>query len=98
METASVRVRDIQPSGSQFPAKPLSDQQAAWGLQQDAGLSLALELSRHIVSESELRDLLRAAIGSIRRLVSSDAAIPGVLRCRTNPRNRTLLVEHHPLE
>src|SRR5688572_18277345 len=74
METASVRVRDVQPSGAQFPANLLSDQQAPWGLQQDAGLSLALDLSRHLASESELRDLLRAAIGSIRRLVSSDAA------------------------
>jgi formate hydrogenlyase transcriptional activator len=74
METATVRVRDVQPSGPQVPANLLSEQQAAWGLQQDAGVSLALELSRHLVSESELRDLLRAAIGSIRRLVSSDAA------------------------
>ena len=74
METASVRVRDIQSSGPQVMDKLLPDQQTAWGLQRDAGLSLALELSRHLVSESELRDLLRAAIGSIRRLVSSDAA------------------------
>jgi formate hydrogenlyase transcriptional activator len=52
----------------------MSNQQAGWELQQDARRSLALELSHHLVSESELRDLLRAAIGSIRRLVSSDAA------------------------
>ena len=74
METASVRVRDVQPSGSQFPVSLLSERQAAWGLKQDASLNLALELSRHLASESELRDLLRASIGSIRRLVSSDAA------------------------
>jgi formate hydrogenlyase transcriptional activator len=34
---------------------------------------LALELSRHLASEGELRDFLRASISSIRRLVSSDA-------------------------
>ena len=43
------------------------------GLKQDASLKLALELSRHLASEGELRDFLRASIGSIRRLVSSDA-------------------------
>jgi formate hydrogenlyase transcriptional activator len=74
METASVRVRDVQPSASQFPVSLLSERQESRGLQQDAGLRLALELSRHLVSEGEVRDLLRAAIGSVRRLVSSDAA------------------------
>jgi formate hydrogenlyase transcriptional activator len=71
METASIR--DVQPSGSQFPVSLLPERQAARGLKQDASVKLALELSRHLASEGELRDFLRASISSIRQLVSSDA-------------------------
>src|ERR1051326_8102774 len=80
METATVLVRDVQPSGSQFPVDVLSEQQGASGLKGDAHLKLALDLTRHLASVGELRDLLRATISSIRRLLSSDAACVFVTR------------------
>jgi formate hydrogenlyase transcriptional activator len=80
METATVCVRDVLPSGFQLPVGVFSVQPAAPGLKEDASLRLALDLTRHLVSEGELRDLLRATIGSIRRIVSSDAACVFVTR------------------
>jgi formate hydrogenlyase transcriptional activator len=74
METATVCVRDVQPSGAQFPASLLPEQQAGPGLKEDAGLTLAMDLTRHLLSEGDLRDFLRATISSIRRLLSCDAA------------------------
>src|SRR5689334_20677817 len=74
METATVCVRDVQPSGAQYSASLLPEQQAGPGLKEDAGLTLAMDLTRHLLSEGDLRDFLRATISSIRRLLSCDAA------------------------
>jgi transcriptional regulator with GAF, ATPase, and Fis domain len=74
VESTGICVHDAQAAGSWFPVNNVLFERRGDEPREKSRLKFLMDLACPVLSEVELRDFLREAVASIRRLISSDAS------------------------